>query len=567
LKITSEKDQQSQLLVRIEVENAEREEAKNKAARKVANQVRVPGFRPGKAPRVLVERYVGEEYLLEQALRDLLPKAYENALKDATENNLKPLPVNPNYNIESVDPLVITAVIALEPTVTLGDYKSLKFDMPTTEVTDEDVEEFLENLRQQRATFEDVTEERAATNGDQVELELITLRDGEPTGDPFTRKGELGKGELLSQIDDQIVGMNVGEEKVVEINRQPDAPTQEAATETDEPETQGAEAELPEVETIPLDTEEAEQQKAPMTFQVTLKALKLKKLPELNEEFIKGIANDLNDADELRARIRENLFNQRDNNAKRELTEKIVNAVVEQSTIEMPPALIEAEVHRLEENMEERLKQQKLSLEQYLRFSGKSHEDFHQELHPQAEDTLRKALVLRQVAEAEQIEVTKSDVDREVDAMLGSMINIEDEEQREIQLRSLRGYFAQEANAQQIRDQVYSRKLSERLILLATGVDISEEAKAQTGEAEPETEKKKTRKSAKAKAASDDAETDETEATTPVVEAEAKAASDDELAPVPTEDEVQTPAKPARKRSKKAADADAETDAEAEDAE
>lgn len=480
MKITSEKDQQSQVIVRIEIDPTELDEAKGRAAKRLSNQLRIPGFRPGKAPRALVERFAGPEMLLEQATRDLLPKAYKNALQD---QDIKPI-ADPEYNIESTDPLVIVATIPVEPTVELGDYKSIKFDMPTVEVNEEDIQQVVDQLVDQQSTWEEPETERPVQEGDQVELEMQTIRDGEPGGEPFQRTGIVGKGELLAQIDEQIRGLNIGEEKTVEVQRQTATKPAEAETgdKTEGEDEEGAEAapeqkaetdteqatpDLPEVETLPLEDEEED--KTPMVFRVKVNSIKVKHSPEVNDEFAQSVT-DVQTVDELRDRIRKNLENQRDNNNKREMTEKIIKEAVALSTIQMPPVLVNAEIHALEQNMAERLKQQKLSLDQYLQFMGKDHEAFHEELRPQAEDRIKTALVLREIARAEGITVEQGELDREVEKMVDEYTLNATEEERDERKTQMRGFLNQEQTRSEIENQIFSRKLSERLLELATGI-------------------------------------------------------------------------------------------------
>ncbi|HEX2914605.1 MAG TPA: trigger factor [Chloroflexia bacterium] len=465
MKITAEKDQQSQYIVRIEIEPAELEEAKGRAAKKLSNQLRIPGFRPGKAPRALVERFVGEEGLVEQATRELLPKAYENALK---QEDIKPI-ADPQIDIESTQPLTIVATIPVEPTVELGKYEDIRFELPPVNVTDEDVDKVIEQLVDQQSTWEEPEEARAAQDGDQVELEVQTLRDGEPVGEATPRTGVLGKGELLSQMDEQVQGMNVGEEKVIEIKRQ--TPAKPAETTSEETAAEGAEAtetetpELPEVETIPLDEEE----EAPMTFRVKLNSVKVKHEPELNDEFAQSVS-DVQTVDELKDRVRKNLVEQRETNNKRELTEKIVKEAVGVSTVVMPPVMVDAEIHAMEDNMANRLKQQKLTLDQYLQFMGKDHEAFHEELRPQAEERIKTALVLREIARKENITVEQGDLDREVEKMVDQFLSNTPEDEREERANSMRGFMQSEEMLNQLRDDLFSRKLSDRLLEMATGV-------------------------------------------------------------------------------------------------
>lgn len=484
MKITSEKDQQSQYIVRIEIDPAELEEAKGRAAKKLSNQLRIPGFRPGKAPRALVERFVGQEGLIEQATRDLLPKAYENAIK---QENIKPI-ADPQFNVESTDPLTIIATIPVEPTVELGDYKSIKFDLEEPEVTDDEAEKVLQQLIDQQSTWEEPDTERPAQEGDQVELEMQTVRDGETTGEPFQRTGVLGKGELLGQIDDQVQGLNVGEEKVIEVKRPEPSPAPEAEAATEGEETENAEpAQSTETE---AETDEAAEGEAaaeaaaeetaaadqePMTFKVKLNSIKVKHEPEVNDDFAQSVLPGVKTVDELHERIREQLKAEKLSRAKSDLTEKIVKEAVEQSTVAVPPILVDAEIHQLEENMANRLKQQKLTLDQYLQYTGKDHEALHEELRPQAEDRIKTVLVLREIATQEGITVEQADFDKEIERMVEQFTKDLPEENREAQAASMRQFLANEQTQQQVRDTIFSTKLTDRLIELATGIKPADE--------------------------------------------------------------------------------------------
>lgn len=490
MKITSEKDQQSQYIVRIEIDPAELEEAKGRAAKKLSNQLRIPGFRPGKAPRALVERFVGQEGLIEQATRDLIPKAYANALK---QEDIKPI-AEPQFNVESTEPLTIVATIPVEPTVELGDYKGIKFDLEEPEVTAEEEEKVLQQLVDQQSTWEEPETERPAQEGDQVELDMQTVRDGETSGEPFQRTGILGKGELLGQIDDQVQGLSVGEEKVIEVKRAASPATPEAEAEAGE-ETAEGEAEATEP-TQSAQTEEApegeaateqaegeaatevtgpEAEEEPMTFKVKLNSIKVKHEPEINDEFAESVLPGVKTVDELHERIRENLKAQKLSRAKSELTEKIVKEAVERSNVTVPPVLIDAEIHSLEENMANRLKQQKLTLDQYLQYTGKDHEALHEELRPQAQDRIKTVLVLREIATQEGITVEQEDFDREVERMVTEFTKDVPEENKETQAASMREFLANEQTQQQVRDTIFSTKLTDRLIEIATGVKPADE--------------------------------------------------------------------------------------------
>jgi trigger factor len=182
--------------------------------------------------------------------------------------------------------------------------------------------------------------------------------------------------------------------------------------------------------------------------------------------------------DELHEKIRENLRTQQLSRIKSELTEKIVKQVVEISNVSIPPVLINAEIHALEENMANRLKQQKLSLDQYLQYTGKDHEAFHEELRPQATDRIKTVLVLRELATKEGVTVEQDEFNKEIEKMVAEFTKDVPEEDRDERGKAMRDYLTAEQTQSQLRDEIFSKKLTNRLLELATGVkqDDDEEA-------------------------------------------------------------------------------------------
>jgi trigger factor len=476
LKITAEKNQESQYVVTIEIDPAELDQAKNRAVKRLANAVRVPGFRPGKAPRYIIERMVGQEALIEEATKDLLPKAYQSALDE--NKDIKPI-ADPEVNIEKLDPLTIVAKIPVEPTVTLGDYRSLRHELIVDEVTDEDVQKQIERLLDSKTTWDDLTEERPTQNGDKIEISMQTLRDGETVGEPFKRTGELGKGEILEQLDEQLVGMAVSEERTVEIKR--DQPAKKAEDkDTEETETQAPESkaesdsdtpadETPEVETIPLTGEEEEQQGLrPLTFKVKLESVKTKNAPELNDDFAASVS-PYNTVEELKVNILKDLKKKAENDAKREVTDQLVKQIVEQASFEMPHVMVHSEAEAMEKNFEDSLKQQKLNMKLYLQYTGKTREEFHEEMHVQAEERLRTALALREVAVREGVSVAGEELDRAVERTVERYTSTLPEETRNDTMTQLMQIFGSEENRRQLTDEIFSRKLAQRLLEIAVG--------------------------------------------------------------------------------------------------
>jgi trigger factor len=477
LKITAEKNQESQYVVRIEIDPTELDQAKSRAVKRLANSVRIPGFRPGKAPRYIIERVVGQEALIEEATKDLLPKAYQSALDENKE--IKPI-ADPEVNIESLDPLTIVAKIPVEPTVVLGDYRSLRQELVVAEVSDEDVEKQIQRLLESKTSWEDLTEERPSQIGDKIEVSMQTIRDGEAVGEPFKRAGELGKGQILEKLEEQLAGMLVGEERTVEIERTPkkevadgddseNTKAEEASTAPEQKADSEEDITVPEVETIPLSAEEEEQQGLrPLTFSVKLESIKTKNAPVVDDAFAESVSQ-FKTLDDLKANILKDLKRNAENTAKRDVTDQIVKQIVEQSTFEIPHVLVHSEAEALEKNFEENLKQQKLNMKLYLQYTGKDHEEFHQEMHVQAEQRLRTALALREVAVREGVSVAGEELDRAVERTVEKYTSSLPEETREDTVTQLLQIFGSEENRRQITDDIFSRKLAQRLLEIAQG--------------------------------------------------------------------------------------------------
>lgn len=477
MKITAEKNQESQYVVRIEIDPTELDQAKSRAVKRLANSVRIPGFRPGKAPRYIIERVVGQEALIEEATKDLLPKAYQSALDENKE--IKPI-ADPEVNIESLDPLTIVAKIPVEPTVVLGDYRSLRQELVVAEVSDEDVEKQIQRLLESKTSWEDLTEERPSQIGDKIEVSMQTIRDGEAVGEPFKRAGELGKGQILEKLEEQLAGMLVGEERTVEIERTPkkevadgddseNTKAEEASTAPEQKADSEEDITVPEVETIPLSAEEEEQQGLrPLTFSVKLESIKTKNAPVVDDAFAESVSQ-FKTLDDLKANILKDLKRNAENTAKRDVTDQIVKQIVEQSTFEIPHVLVHSEAEALEKNFEENLKQQKLNMKLYLQYTGKDHEEFHQEMHVQAEQRLRTALALREVAVREGVSVAGEELDRAVERTVEKYTSSLPEETREDTVTQLLQIFGSEENRRQITDDIFSRKLAQRLLEIAQG--------------------------------------------------------------------------------------------------
>jgi trigger factor len=209
-----------------------------------------------------------------------------------------------------------------------------------------------------------------------------------------------------------------------------------------------------------------------MHFHVKLNSVKEKHVPTLDDDFATTVS-DLKTIDELQARVRENVLRQKQNDANRELTDKFVKEAVAQSHIEMPPQLVNQQIHVLEENLGQRLKQQKLTVDQYLSITGKSHEEFHEDLRPQAEEQLRNQLVLVEIAKAEGVKVEDAEIETEIDQFVEQYTQNAPADTLDQQKQRLRELYSNQQMRENISNDLFSRKLGERLIELSTGIKPS----------------------------------------------------------------------------------------------
>ena len=362
--------------VRVEAEVAPEEIAKRveQAARSLGRQLRVPGFRPGKAPAPIVIQRIGRQAVLDETVRDNLPGWYSAAIDDA---RIAPVG-DPDLDLGSLpdegQPLTFSIEIGVRPKATLGEYKNLEVAKPDTAVTDEQIDAEIESLRERSARLE--TADRAAANGDTVVMDFVGSVDGVPFegGEARDHPLELGSGRLIPGFEEQLEGISAGEERTITVTFPEDYGAEELA---------GKEAQ----------------------FAVTVKEVKAKHLPELDEDF--AIEQGFDTVDEVREDIRNRLAEAAEQRAEGAYREAVLQAAVDNATVEVPEALIEARARELWERMIHSLSHQGINRELYLQISGKTEEEILEEGKPDAEQALRREAVLAAIIEAEPIEPTE----------------------------------------------------------------------------------------------------------------------------------------------------------------
>ena len=431
MKVTREKTENSQVFLSIEMEPAEVEDSLEESYRRLVKKANIPGFRRGKAPRVILERYIGKESLLEDALNNLLPQAYEKAIK---EQEIEAI-ARPSIEIAQTDPVVFKATVPLPPTVELGDYHHIQVTQEPVELTEDDVSAAIEQLRHQHATWEPV--ERPVDFGDLVVLDIESNIEDKPF---INQKGV--QYQVLHDLPfpapgfaEQLSGMKRGEDKEFKLQFPSDYPRGELAG------------------------------KEP-SFKVRVTEIKQEELPEPNDEFAQEVTPDFKTLDSLRERVSGNLRLRAEERAKIDFEEQVIEAVVDLAQLEFPPILVDREIDQLLEEHSQRWQMAGKGLEEYLSRINKTEEELREELHPLATKRVARSLVLGKVAGEEKIEVSDSEVSAEIENMTKDATENKDE---------LEKLLASPQARQSIKQSLITRKTIQRLVEIAKGSNMNNE--------------------------------------------------------------------------------------------
>lgn len=388
LKVTVERPSDAEAVLNVEFDWAELEKASDSAYKKLAQRYTVPGFRKGHAPRSILERMLGKEAIYQEGLESLIDTSYRDALR---QNDLTPI-AQPEVEAPALSmgqPYSFTAKVAILPPVKLGDYKAVQVERPDSTITDQDVEDTLERIRQDQAAW--VPVERAAQTGDKVTVDLKLTAGERTVSDLHDNEFELteDRAGIFSGMDPQIVGMREGETKEFDT-------------------------------TIPQDYANTELAGKEAHYAVTVKGVKVRELPEVDDDLAKS-SGDFENVQALRDAIRTQLQNQKESDAKRSYREAVLKAVTDASEVEVPEPLAHDEIHTMMSEQERMLEQSRLSLKQYLEMLGKTEEAYHEELKPEAAQRVKRELVLDAIADAEGIGVTEREMESwlELLAMVG----------------------------------------------------------------------------------------------------------------------------------------------------
>ncbi|MEK4486636.1 trigger factor [Psychrobacillus sp. FSL H8-0484] len=380
-----EKQEGNNGLLTVEVTAEEVSKGLDQAFKKVVKQINVPGFRKGKMPRQMFEKMYGVESLFQDALDIILPHAYGHAVEDA---GIDPVdqPEIDIVTMEKGQPLVFTAKVVVKPEVTLGDYKGLEVTKLDETVTDEEIEEQLKS--QQARLAELVVKEDAIVEGDTAVIDFegfvdeVAFEGGAGTDYAL----EIGSNSFIPGFEEQLVGLKTGDAKDVEV-------------------------------TFPEEYHAAELAGKPAVFKVTIKEVKGKELPELNDDFAKEVDAEVEGIDGLRAKLKEAAAEQKKQSSAQNLRDDLVEVAAANATIDIPEAMIQSETDRMLQEFGQRLEQQGMNLDLYYQFSGQDEAALRAQMAEDAKTRVKVSLTLEAIALKEELQASEEDITAELEKM------------------------------------------------------------------------------------------------------------------------------------------------------
>lgn len=381
-----EKQEGNEGVLTITVPAAEFDSALDEAFKKVSKDVSVPGFRKGKIPRQMFEKRFGVESLYQDAIDIVLPQAYTAAVEEA---GISPVD-QPDVDVEEIEQgqdLVFKAKVTVEPEVALGEYKGLEAEAVDTEVTQEDVQQEIDSKLESHADMV-VKEDGKVEEGDTVNLDFDGYVDGEQFegGKAEGYDLEIGSGSFIPGFEEQVVGLGVDDEKDVELTFPEEYHAEELA---------GKEA----------------------VFKVKINSIKVKETPELDEELLKELDEEVESVDEYKAKLEKELKESKENQAETSMKEQLVEQAADNAEIDVPDAMVKTETDKMIQEFEQRLSQQGINMEMYQQLSGQDEDALRDQMKDDAEKRVRTNLVLKQIASDENIEVADEDMDAELEKM------------------------------------------------------------------------------------------------------------------------------------------------------
>ncbi len=371
----------------IELSSEELDKAIDTAYKKSRNKISMPGFRRGKAPRAMIEKMYGSGIFYEDAANILIPDAYEDAAVES-ELEIVSQPEIDVIQIEKGSPFIFTATVAVKPEVTLGQYKGIEVEKKDADVTDEEVDEEIERVRESNSRMVTI-DDRPSMEGDTVVIDFEGFIDGKS----FSGGKEegfslvLGTNTFIDNFEEQLIGKNTGDH--VEVNV-----------------------------TFPDKYQAEELQGKAAVFQVDINEIKLKELPPVDDEFAQDVS-DFETLDEYKTDLKAKLLENKEAALKREKEEFIIGKIIESAKMDVPDQMVDMQTRQMTQEFAQRIQNQGLSVEQYMQFTGLTPQKLVDELKPQALRRIQSRLVLEAVVANENIEATDEELDKELENMAG----------------------------------------------------------------------------------------------------------------------------------------------------
>ena len=386
----------NEVKLNVTIEAEKFDEAIKKVYFKSAKYFNIPGFRKGKAPMNIVEKYYGKEIFYEDAFNEVVPEELEKAVE---ENKLEVVS-RPDIDVTQIgkgQDLIFTAVFQTKPEAELGKYKGVEIKKIEYKVTDEDVEHELGHMQEHNSRLISI-EDRPVEKGDIANINFEGFVDGVAFegGKAENHDLEIGSNTFIPGFEDQIIGMKIEEEKDIKVKFPDEYFSKDLA---------GKDA----------------------TFKVKVNEIKKKELPTLDDEFAKDVS-EFDTLKELKASIKEKQQKQNDERAKYETQDAVIKAVCENVKVEIPSGMIETETENMVKDMEQRLSYQGLKLDQYLQMMGKTKEEMQKEYEPQAIEAIKSRLAIEAIIKAEKIEIADMDIDEKIKEMAKNYGKENDEE-------------------------------------------------------------------------------------------------------------------------------------------
>ena len=387
---------ENEVKLEITVEAEKFDTAIKKVYFKSAKYFNIPGFRKGKAPMQIVEKYYGKEIFYEDAFNEVA----QDALEEAVEENKLEIVSRPDIEVTQIEKgkdLIFEAIMQTKPEVKLGKYKGIEIKKVEYNVTDEDIEHELGHMQEHNSRLISI-EDRPVESGDIATIDFEGFADGKAFegGKAEGHELEIGSNSFIPGFEDQVIGMKIDEEKDIQVKFPEEYFSKDLA---------GKDA----------------------TFKVKVHEIKKKELPELDDEFAKDVS-EFDTLKELKESIKEKQQKQNDEKAKYETQEAVIKAVCEDIQVEIPSGMVESEIDNMLKDIEQRLSYQGLKLEQYLQMMGKTEEEMKKEYEPQAIDAIKSRLALEAVIKAEKIEATDEEIDEKLKEMAKNYGKENDEE-------------------------------------------------------------------------------------------------------------------------------------------